>query len=127
MSGKLREVLLVEDDEQMACVITALLSMELNRILTVRTLAEALIAVESKKFDLVLLDLGLPDSPVESTMAAIPEFKRTGCLVVVVTGSTISTELRDHIAKAGADELIGKTDPDFLVSLRRTVCGSSFI
>jgi signal transduction histidine kinase/ActR/RegA family two-component response regulator len=59
-AGRLR-LLLVEDDEATARVLTRLLRSRGHDVTAARTVAEALKAAQAAEFDLVISDIGLPD------------------------------------------------------------------
>lgn len=100
-----RSILIVEDDVLMAEIMATVVGAEK----TVTTLAEAMNQIRQKSFDLVLLDLKLPDSTQMATLAAIPEMKSLGVRnVVVITGSPVDERLLKAGLEAGATDVIGK-------------------
>lgn len=99
-----RRVLIIDDDPQMAEVMAALLRMACDEIAIVGTLRDGLRLIQTKAFAVVLLDLMLPDSRADRTLAAIPEFRAAGVpRVVCVTGSDFGDEVRATAAENGAE------------------------
>jgi DNA-binding response OmpR family regulator len=60
MSGK-SKILIVEDDQRLAKLLLQELSFESHEVITVHTGTDALLQAEEGKFDLIVLDLNLPD------------------------------------------------------------------
>lgn len=101
-----RTVLVVEDDEQMADLLTTMLTMAGYRAFAVPSLAEAKAAARSGAPDLALVDLGLPDGSgldlVRHLAAACPA---TGVIVV-----TADIREEEHVRglQEGADDVVSK-------------------
>ena len=107
----IRRVLIVDDDAQMTQIMAAVLRISCDEIVTVGTLAAALLAARTKAFALVLLDLFLPDSPGLKTLESIGEFTAAGVpRVVCITGAEITPEIRDAAKLYGAEQVISKND-----------------
>ncbi|MBL8377890.1 MAG: sigma-54-dependent Fis family transcriptional regulator [Burkholderiales bacterium] len=85
-------LLLVEDDEDLRFALCRLLGKHRYDVETVGTGATALAAVRARSFDVVLLDLGLPDRPGVEVLAEIVALD-AALPVVVLTG-------RDEAASA---------------------------
>jgi len=110
-------ILLVEDNPGDARFIRKMLSESdaaTEEIIHVERLDAALEALSSARFDLILADLGLPDSfgldTVDALIAAAPEAP-----VVVLTGSSKLAGAVDAVQHGAQDYLIkGKFDPDLL-------------
>jgi diguanylate cyclase (GGDEF)-like protein len=115
-SYKSIEVLLVEDDSDNAFLIKEMLTDEGVAAFTVNTatsLKEAFSKLNKGKYNIILLDLGLPDSKGISTLAKMHEaFPKIP--IVVVTGLT------DKIQEA---EMIRMGAQDYLEKNRLTVNG----
>jgi CheY-like chemotaxis protein len=80
-------VLIVDDHPQWVCIASTILRPVTSRIQVAATWAEALLKIEKPNgFDVVMLDLGLPDSPAQNTLERINTIKRSGRKVVLVTG-----------------------------------------
>lgn len=102
-------VLIVEDDPEIRKTLAKSLSSASKRIKTYEAtgLPSARIMFSRYPIDLVLLDLNLPPSSVETTLNAIPEFAKTSS-VIVVTG--FPTEFTKREArKQGALGFVEKT------------------
>ncbi len=107
-----RRVLIVDDDEHIAEVMASLLRIACDEIVIARNLADALGLVRSKAFSVVLLDLILPDSRAERTLAAIPAIRGAGVpRVICVTGGDFGAEVRATAAELGA-EAVWQKSPD---------------
>src|SRR5712692_1622036 len=102
MSGS---VLLVEDDENLASLVTAYLEQEGYRVVSVGSGAEALQALAREPVRLVVLDLALPDMDGLDVCRQI----RTRSSVPIVM-LTARDEETDRLAglESGADDYIGK-------------------
>ena len=102
MAGR---VLLVEDDENLASLVTAYLEQEGYRVVSVGSGAEALRALEREPVRLVVLDLALPDMDGLDVCRQI----RTRSSVPIVM-LTARDEETDRLAglESGADDYIGK-------------------
>jgi len=98
-------VLLVEDEENLASLVTAYLEQEGYRVISVGSGAEALRAIEREPVRLVVLDLTLPDMDGLDVCRQI----RTRSSVPVVM-LTARDEVTDRLAglESGADDYIGK-------------------
>lgn len=108
-SNSSTRLLHVEDDRDFAQVIDATLS-PLVRYQHVATLAEARTAVANEVFDVVLLDIGLPDGDGAELIAALPP----QTLVVVLSGRQLDERTRAlasaSILKGGdSHELVATT------------------
>jgi CheY-like chemotaxis protein len=75
------QVLLVEDSEPDAALITGCLEAAGVSVEWIQTLAEVLDADIGSRFDLVLLDLNLPDS---GAMEAIEQVRETGAKLTII-------------------------------------------
>ncbi len=79
-------VLVVDDNAPIALLIAATLRGIATRIEVAVTFAAAKEWLQRDRFDLVLLDIGLPDSFPESTLDRLDELKSSSTKVVIVTG-----------------------------------------
>jgi len=112
-------VLLVEDEENLASLVTAYLQQEGFHVVAVTTGAEALKAVAEEPIRLVVLDLTLPDMDGLDVCRQI----RTRSSVPVVM-LTARDEQSDRLAglEVGADDYIGKPfSPQELVARMKAV------
>ncbi|MGD0713894.1 MAG: response regulator transcription factor [Gaiellaceae bacterium] len=98
-------VLLVEDEENLASLVTAYLEQEGYRVVSVGSGAEALRALEREPVRLVVLDLTLPDMDGLDVCRQIRT--RSSVPIVMVTARD---EVTDRLAglESGADDYIGK-------------------
>src|SRR5436190_3382574 len=112
-------VLLVEDEENLASLVSAYLEQEGYRVVSVGTGAEALQAVEQQPVRLVVLDLNLPDMDGLDVCRQIRI--RSSVPIVMLTARD---EEADRIAglESGADDYIGKPfSPRELVARMKAV------
>lgn len=104
------DFLLVEDEELSAELLERILRPIVTRIDMTRTLEGALNFATGNHYDIILFDLRLLDSDVDSSIAAIPSLKKLSeAPLLVVTGMSDPT-LKDRCLKAGADGFIPKMD-----------------
>lgn len=117
-------VLIVDDDKQWAVVLKAMAHMEADLVMVAGDLAEALRMAAETVFDLVLLDLTLPDAVPQVTLAAIRTLKSLGAQrVAVVTGAHLSEDLVWDVNLAGADDAISKDCRTLQACLRDVIEG----
>jgi glutamate dehydrogenase (NAD(P)+) len=107
MSEARVRVLTVEDNPDQATVIGRILSESRRPVFEVvaaRTLADALATLQARPFDLILLELALPDSPAEHTFArvqaAAPE------LPIVILSDVSDAGLATKAVEAGAQDYL---------------------
>ncbi len=118
-------VLLVEDNkvnQQLAC---RLLEKRGHTVAVVESGTEALAAVDRDPFDLVLMDLQLPEmGGIEATVAIREKEKRTGGHIPIVafTAHAMKSD-RDRCLAAGMDAYISKpiTASDFIRTVEESV------
>ncbi len=103
-------VLLVEDDAAVREMFERQIGKICSRFVGIPTLREAIQAVTSEDFDIVLLDLVLLDSPRQKTLEAIPALRRLGKAPVIVVSGAPDPELKKHALEAGADAVLSKDD-----------------
>jgi DNA-binding response OmpR family regulator len=114
-------VLVVEDGEDSAATLTAVLRLNGFDARAVRTAAAARAAVDSGRPRVVLLDLGLPDADGEDllqSLRAVPDPPA----VVVVTGRGEPKWREAATAAGAAGFFIKPADPDALVAAVRRLC-----
>lgn len=81
-------VLIVDDHPHWAYIAAAILRPVTSKIQFAVTWAEAMGKIDKKNgFDVVMLDLGLPDSMPEETLERINIIKKSGRKVVLMTGA----------------------------------------
>lgn len=79
------------------------------------SLEDARRAVSVRDYDLVVLDLGLPDANDDAVLAAVPELCAGGRALVVVTGREDDAVAAAALANGAEDYLVkGSFDPDLL-------------
>jgi DNA-binding response OmpR family regulator len=115
---KQKILLLVEDDAPCASLMAAYCEMAGASPTVVDTFEQAVAILKLRPFDLVLLDLGLPDSPPSRTLEGIPRLIALGAAIVVITGMPKTDELYELIVHAGAIGMIEKGQPEITARLR---------
>ncbi len=102
-------VLVVEDDEQVAHVIAAVIAKEADEVIMAGTMRRAWFEVNRATFDLVLLNLHLPDSSLANSINSIRALLAAGAhRVVIVTAADVDAELVAYANDAGASSVISK-------------------
>ncbi len=113
--------LIVEDDDRFARAVMRLLGSRTEvrfQCHRVGTLAEGLDSLGQKRFDVILLDLGLPDSSGLETLSRT-EARADGVPIIVLTG-LYDESLAANAFKLGAAEYFHKPDAD-ANSLKRAI------
>ena len=103
-------VLLVDDDADHRMIARHHLRKLGERVRTVTETAsmeETRSAMEEGDLDVVLLDLTLPDSPMDATIQAIEELARHG-VPIVATSSLDEQDVREAVLARGAAAFLGK-------------------
>lgn len=96
-------VLIVDDDVPWMNIAAAMLRGVADTIRMAETFRDAKVQIEKPNgFDVVLLDLTLPDSLAWDTIEHIPQINKTGRKVVVLTGQPVDDRLRETVRKYGA-------------------------
>lgn len=112
-------ILLIEDNSGDARLVKEYLSDYKNALFTVEwknTLAAGLSTLAENKFDVILLDLGLPDSPQFSATFTRTQSAAPTIPIVVITGLDDETFAVTTVRRGAQDYLIkGKIDTDTLV------------
>lgn len=110
-------VLIIEDDERWADLCSVLLRPVTARVRVADTYAGAQQTLARPNgFDVVVLDLDLPDSPPEFTLRRIRDIANSGRKVVVVSGRPVE-EIEFSAKAAGAVGCFYKGDIDFVDKL----------
>jgi two-component system response regulator PilR (NtrC family) len=99
-------ILVVDDEEVIRDVLTSLLKREGHRVREASSAAAALAAAEDETFDVILLDLMLPDRPGMEVLREIK--KRDPAAVVVVVTAYSSIESAIAAMREGAFHYIPK-------------------
>lgn len=92
------EILHVEDDDDLCSIVDPMLA-PLGVLTTARDLASARMLLSEREFDVVILDIGLPDG---SGLDLLPLLERYNprMPVVVFSGAELSRETRERVAAA---------------------------
>jgi two-component system response regulator PhoP len=93
-------VLLVEDEPDLRDAVVNFLRLDGIKVVDVGSLGEALSSLEQQQFDVILLDLGLPDGDGLELLQQRKDFKETG---LIITSARISKEHRLKGIRCGAD------------------------
>lgn len=98
VNKSMKELLLVEDDANQRRAITKLIGDDTVTITEVQSGKEAIVALQEKDFDCIILDLGLPDmSGFEFLKKMKQELKTPAPPVVVYTGRDLSIEEENEL------------------------------
>lgn len=100
------DILLVEDDEEICFILTQLLKHNHYEVFSCGTGIGAIEALSSKRYDLLLLDLMLPDLPGEKILSHIKE--QHNPIPVIVLSAKTQPETRIQLLRCGADDYITK-------------------
>ena len=103
--GENGSILVVDDEPQICRVLHTILIEQGFEVLLVRRGDKALEFIRSEHFDLILLDLNLPDIPGIELCSAI----RSACDTVIIV-LTVRSDVGDKVAllDAGADDYVTK-------------------
>ena len=118
------KVLLIEDEPLLARVTGQMLAksaMNTHALVHRRTLAEARERLRAEDFDVVLLDLNLPDSSAMDTLRTV--LAEAPDIPVIVLTATQSHQLGFQAIKLGAQDFLVKGDFNFLNLDRAIVYG----
>jgi class 3 adenylate cyclase len=113
------KVLVIEDDTFIAMVYEDLLSDVTNITFDLKlctTLAAGKLEAEKGGYDVLLLDLNLPDSQFANTVAQIPHFSNS--MPVVVLTSTVDDVLALKTMNMGGQDYLNKSKLDRTVFIR---------
>jgi CheY-like chemotaxis protein len=108
MSLPASRVLLIEDDPKMPEVLAALLSEDKIALSTAATASAALALVRREPFDLILLDLGLPDTNGFDLLKQFKEFPETRTAPVIVLTAWNGTKDKLRGFELGAVDYVTK-------------------
>ena len=110
-------VLVVDDDESLQNLFRVFLKKIGFSRVVVGTVKEALAALNKQKFDLIFLDLKLPDGPADDVYEAARK-EQADCPIVIITGYPDS-EMLDRILAKGPITVLKK--PLDAAQLQQTV------
>lgn len=100
------EVLIVDDDPDLQIILHDLLESEGYAVTEASTCREALLHTQTKSFDAVLLDIGLPDGDGVSVLNHLQETSPS--LSVIMLTAATSTDLRADVLAQGAFSFLSK-------------------
>ena len=108
-------ILLIEDDENDYELTKELLPNGKTQIVWAQTLKEALEKISAGLFDIILLDLGVPDSQGLATLDRIAEVLSRAPVLIVLTGND-DDELAHEALKRGAQDYLvkGQVTPELM-------------
>lgn len=104
-------ILLIEDNTQDVFLFKEILletELKKSRVINVPSLSEAYKLINKKKFDVIMLDLGLPDSMGIETYTELSK-KVNGVPVIVLTGHS-DKSIGIHAVKCGAQDFLPKAE-----------------
>jgi two-component system, OmpR family, response regulator len=100
-------ILIVDDDVHIRRLLRVVLGKAGHTVEEAASAEEVLRAIESSTFDLVLLDLILPNYGGLRLCRRLKEQRPTAPHVIIISGET-SVEARERVAECGADDFIAK-------------------
>lgn len=110
-------VLIVEDHAETQALVARALEREGHRVATAGSAAEATAVLDAREFDVIVLDLGLPDASGHALCAALRARGVTAPLLVLTAQGAVAS--RVACLNAGADDFLAK--PFALAELRARV------
>lgn len=112
-----QRVLVVEDDPEIAYLLSVVLAAENREVVVAPSGEEARRALEAGAVDLVILDLILPDVDGRSLLQELRDHASTAAVPVVVLTARVGPDTRQDCYRLGADAFVEKPfDPDELVA-----------
>lgn len=99
MAQKVRKVLLIEDDKVQNEAISQLISGSDVQVVSARSGAEALRALDQTTFDCIILDLALPDVSGFDILSELSELNKSLPPIVIYTGKDLSPEEEEHLRR----------------------------
>jgi DNA-binding NtrC family response regulator len=117
-ASDLSTILLVEDDADHALLISEALKPFRADMIHVNTCAKAIAELEGATYDLIILDMGLPDGSGLDVQDGLLRMKATGRVVFVTSDDTAEQAVR--AMKHGASDYVIKR-PNYLNELRLVV------
>ncbi len=117
MTEAMHRILVVEDDAAIRDVLRALLESQRFRLAEAATAARAEIEARSHKPDLLLVDLGLPDS---DGLSVIQRVRAWSPIPIIVLSARTAEEQKIAAFEAGADDYVTKpfSAPELLARVR---------
>ena len=125
--GLQTRVMLVDDHADFRRLMTAMLHRQpdLEVVAQAGSMAEARNQAAAAKYDVVVLDLGLPDGNGVDLIEDVREFN-AGAAVLILSASLHPTNL-ERATEAGADEILDKlaTPGEIVATIRRLGTGEA--
>lgn len=114
--GASKRVLVLDDDEEITCVLTAILETQGYEVTTVNKAVEGLVAAMTCDFDAIICDMVMPNMPGDMYYVAVSRAKPHLCSrFVFITGHGSNPKVAEFLAKLqqpvlykpfGMDELL---------------------
>jgi len=101
-------LLIVDDDADIQRILTLRLQQDGYRVARALTGAEALLAAQKQRFDLIILDLLLPDIDGFAVLAALRARSATAMTPILLLSARDSPQQKVHGLQLGADDYITK-------------------
>lgn len=100
------DILLVEDDEEIRFILTEFLKRNNNNVISTSRGISAIELLSTQTYDLLLLDLMLPDLNGEKILSHVKHHKNS--LPVIVISAKNQPETKINLLRSGADDYITK-------------------
>lgn len=122
-----KTILIVEDDRDLLLGLTVRLSSKGFTALSAQDAASAIQMVAIKKPDLILLDLGLPDSNGFVVMEIVTQLKSAATVPIIVVSARPASVYKEAALLAGARDYFEKPfdNEELLVAIQREVAQES--
>jgi CheY-like chemotaxis protein len=102
-----RTILLVEDDDNQRASIQALVGSESREVTGVGSAAAALEAIQARRFDCAIVDLGLPDMPGADLIERMRKTKGGDSLpILVYTGRSLTADEERRLAQIASTVVV---------------------
>lgn len=105
-------IMIVEDDDMLVEIYHKKLSSEGHSVVVVRNGKEAVAAVKKGSFDLILLDLVMPEMDGFETLAAIKKIPSTQDLKIIITSNLSQENEKQKALELGASDFLIKSNYD---------------
>ncbi|MEO0294100.1 MAG: response regulator [candidate division WOR-3 bacterium] len=105
-----KKILIIEDDKKFQKVLSIQLKQSSYDVLCVTSLVEFLEAIKKEKIDMILLDLGLPDSSGLETFRKV--FKQGADIPIVILTGLDDEKIAIEAVKEGAQDYLVKGEVD---------------
>ena len=106
-------ILIVEDDPEMRHLVTAVLQEDDREVVAVSTAGDARSVLAREAFDLIVLDLILPDVDGRTLLSELREAPTTASAQVIVLSARTGPETKHECYSLGADAFVEKPfDPE---------------